>query len=434
MRGDADEWHGATPSRLNPEQLPGPRHAFELVFASVVEFDTRTRHEILDPWPTPGSPPATPVHPLVPRTCTARFSEIIASNFTFARVQPHPEIDTQLARGLTDGLSAPDGASGAVERGHEPVTGGIDLPPTESAELFSHGSIVSVQERAPALVAQRCGVCGGTDDVGDQDGGEDPIDLDVRSIAGQSMTRAFVSSSGGPRSPPGISMKVAPLMCSARYRPYSIDKSGLSLTWRIRVGAYTSGSATDVDVSEKVVVLGGDGPRCCRGAVHHRPPVIPLSVVGATWNRETHEIPQSPRRRQDVKRRHRQPRAKLQSGNRRLPGIAAVLRRTRALTRSGCMAANRMAIGPVSSVAMMAVLVDPAASRTAVMSSVTSLPGGHGIESNRIGDAGPRRSKTMSLVNEANCVRRRARDSSTRRGRCGLPGHNTKGDRGDRRP
>ena len=85
------------------------------------------------------------------RNMDGQSSKIIASDFTFACVQPHAKFDTQLAGGLADGLSAPDGASRAVERSHEPITGGIDLPPTEPAELLSHGSIVSVQERAPKL-------------------------------------------------------------------------------------------------------------------------------------------------------------------------------------------------------------------------------------------------------------------------------------------
>ena len=82
-----------------------------------------------------------------------------------------------------------------------------------------------------------------------------------------------------------------------------------------------------------------------------------------------------------------------------------MLYRTRWLTRSGRIAASRIPLLPVSSVAIIAVRVDPTASSTAIMSSIDSSQ--VGTPSNEmLSDAPvPRRSKRISLVKEDRTVR-----------------------------
>jgi hypothetical protein len=71
---------------------------------------------------------------------------------------------------------------------------------------------------------------------------------------------------------------------------------------------------------------------------------------------------------------------------------AAVLKRIKALTISGCIAANRMATGPESIAAKMAARFDPAAPSTATMSSVDSSQVGMAVREMPSDDPVPRRS------------------------------------------
>ena len=85
-----------------------------------------------------------------------------------------------------------------------------------------------------------------------------------------------------------------------------------------------------------------------------------------------------------------------------------VLKRTRALTSSGRIAASRMAIGPESVAARTAVRFDPAAPSTATMSSVHSSHVGMALRETPSEDPVPRRSSMMSLLKEARRVKNSA--------------------------
>jgi len=70
--------------------------------------------------------------------------EVVTADLTFACVESSPDLEPELAGGLGDGLSAADGSSWTVERGHESVAGGIDLPPSEPPELIAYRLVVSI--------------------------------------------------------------------------------------------------------------------------------------------------------------------------------------------------------------------------------------------------------------------------------------------------
>jgi hypothetical protein len=70
---------------------------------------------------------------------------------------------------------AADGASRTVERGKKTVAGGVDLGPTPVAQLISHDHVVSREQFAPALVTQLCCALGRSDDVGEENSGEDSV-------------------------------------------------------------------------------------------------------------------------------------------------------------------------------------------------------------------------------------------------------------------
>jgi hypothetical protein len=85
-----------------------------------------------------------------------------------------------------------------------------------------------------------------------------------------------------------------------------------------------------------------------------------------------------------------------------------VLNRMSALTRSGCSAANKIAIGPASAAAKTAVSLDPDASSTAPTSSAHSSQVGIATRGTPSDPPVTRRSKRMSRVDDASFVRNSA--------------------------
>jgi hypothetical protein len=98
-----------------------------------------------------------------------------------------------------------------------------------------------------------------------------------------------------------------------------------------------------------------------------------------------------------------------------------MLRRTRALTISGCIAAKRMATGPASTAARMAVRFDPAAPSTATMSSVHCSQVGMALRGTPSDAPEPRRSKAMSLLKDARRVRNPAKGGDSQKSSMWLP-------------
>jgi hypothetical protein len=58
---------------------------------------------------------------------------------------------------------------------------------------------MGIEEGAPTLIPQRCGPLRGADDVGEQQGGEDAIDFDLGTLAGQELDDLLDRTSGSPR-------------------------------------------------------------------------------------------------------------------------------------------------------------------------------------------------------------------------------------------
>jgi hypothetical protein len=96
-------------------------------------------------------------------------------------------LDAELLGGVRDRLRASYGAGRAVERCHEAVSGGVDLSTSETPQFVAHRAVVRVEERMPPLIAQRGGTGRGCDDVGEDHGGENAIDLDDGSLTGQEL-------------------------------------------------------------------------------------------------------------------------------------------------------------------------------------------------------------------------------------------------------
>jgi hypothetical protein len=74
--------------------------------------------------------------------------------FDFTSVDSDPNLEADLAGGLTDRDSTADSASGAVEGGENPVAGESLFPAREPGQLMARCVVVAVQDRPPGPVAE----------------------------------------------------------------------------------------------------------------------------------------------------------------------------------------------------------------------------------------------------------------------------------------
>jgi hypothetical protein len=92
-------------------------------------------------------------------------------------MQPGPDVDAEVAHRFGHGEGAADGPGRSVERGQEPVPGGVHLAAPAPGEEPPDPSVVGGQEPLPSPVAELGRPRGRAYDVGEQHGGEHPIEL-----------------------------------------------------------------------------------------------------------------------------------------------------------------------------------------------------------------------------------------------------------------
>src|SRR5262249_2119612 len=78
------------------------------------------------------------------------------------------------------------GPGRTIKGGHEAVPGGVDFFAPEAPQSVSHRSVVGIEERSPAAIAERGGTTRRIHDVREQDGGEETLDLG-RALPGQDL-------------------------------------------------------------------------------------------------------------------------------------------------------------------------------------------------------------------------------------------------------
>ena len=111
---------------IDPVQAPPLRHAFELVNASILEANSRLRHQILDrarDQDFAGTRFRGDARPDVKRE-TKHFSP---AHFVFACVQPHPDLKPQRVHRLADCGRATDPGHRRVESREQSVSSRYDF-------------------------------------------------------------------------------------------------------------------------------------------------------------------------------------------------------------------------------------------------------------------------------------------------------------------
>jgi hypothetical protein len=207
--GDAPEpvttWAGGL-GDFPGEQAPHPRHAFEFVLASICELEAGTRHEI--------GYRARDQDLTRLRQCSDPRSDmdsdsakVSASPHAFTRVHTRTQLDTEWSNRFGRGHRAFHRQSWAVERGEETVSSCLDPLATEPVELATHDLVMVAEKVTPALVTEVSRSSRRFDNVGEENGGQDPVGIGRGSMPGQEFLDvvegprlAFARRSGDPRS------------------------------------------------------------------------------------------------------------------------------------------------------------------------------------------------------------------------------------------
>jgi hypothetical protein len=153
---------------------------------SIVEFDSRANHEVLHRRGDEDLPGLR--EPSNTRTDVyGDPGQIIVADLTFSGVEPTADLDPDPARLFGDGSGTSDCSTWPIEGGQKPVTKRLDLAAAEALDLAPCQPIVTIQKVAPGVVPEGRGALGRADDVGEQHGGEDPIDILVAPRAGEEL-------------------------------------------------------------------------------------------------------------------------------------------------------------------------------------------------------------------------------------------------------
>src|ERR1700721_1447646 len=102
-------------------------------------------------------------------------------------MQSDPQLQARYGRCFDDRLCASDCPRLAVERDNESVACRVHLAPAESTQLVAYGLIVLVQSRTPSLVPEGSGSFRGPDDVGEQDGRQNAVNLEDGTLASDEL-------------------------------------------------------------------------------------------------------------------------------------------------------------------------------------------------------------------------------------------------------
>src|SRR5689334_22661726 len=86
-----------------------------------------------------------------------------------------PDLQSDGPQRLAQRGSGLDGAGGSIEGREKAVTRRVELPATEPRELPPDDGVVLRQKLSPRRIAEAGGKLGRTDDVGEEDRGEDPV-------------------------------------------------------------------------------------------------------------------------------------------------------------------------------------------------------------------------------------------------------------------
>ena len=123
------------------------------MLSALVELDSRARDEVFDrPRDQDLAGGGQGRHP--GRDVDGEPSEVIPADLALAGVQTRPDLKAEPTNGLADLLAASNGSRRSIEGGDEPVSGGVELPTTEAAELVANSMVMGVEHGPPIAVTE----------------------------------------------------------------------------------------------------------------------------------------------------------------------------------------------------------------------------------------------------------------------------------------
>jgi hypothetical protein len=158
----------------DPIETPAIGDALQLMTAGVLEGETGSGNEILH-----GSR-----HEYLRRggqsADTSPDVHGYAANlprdrFALSGVEPGSYLEAKPGNGILERLDTSDRSCGPVKGGEEPVTCRVHLGPSVTGEEAANGRVMFLEEVFPGAVAELSSLLGGTDDVGEEHGGEYPV-------------------------------------------------------------------------------------------------------------------------------------------------------------------------------------------------------------------------------------------------------------------
>ena len=93
-------------------------------------------------------------------------------------MEPGTDFNAEGPNFLGNGIGAANTARWTVKSGEKSVAGRFDLTAAKACEIAPDRGVMIVKEIAPALVAECGSFLGGSDDVSEENRGEDTIDRD----------------------------------------------------------------------------------------------------------------------------------------------------------------------------------------------------------------------------------------------------------------
>ena len=171
--------------------MPRLGDAFEAVFAAIVEADTGSGNEIDDGARHQHFAGCRGFADAMGKV-NGDAGQVSAAPFDLAGVDPDPNIETDLARGVADRSPAADRTRGAIEGGEHAVAGGLTVQTREPTDLTIYRVVVTVEHGTPRPIADSDQPVGGADDIGEHQRGEHPVVMAaVGARAGQELFDLF---------------------------------------------------------------------------------------------------------------------------------------------------------------------------------------------------------------------------------------------------
>jgi hypothetical protein len=94
-------------------------------------------------------------------------------------VQARAHLEVEIAHGVADTAGAAKRSGGAVEGGEEAVSRRVNLAAAEAGKLTANDRMVVLNQLTPSSISERLRPLGRRRNVGEKNGRENPIGLDV---------------------------------------------------------------------------------------------------------------------------------------------------------------------------------------------------------------------------------------------------------------